>query len=192
MSCTAQTLSDRFALIVDGLCRVVAAHSARDRSAVPMIVLVWSRLRRIAARFARIAAQAGAGKIPAARTRPPRIRLPSPASPQRLPRGFAWLVRAMPESACFGSQLSHLLAEPEMAALLEAEPRLARVLGPLCRMLAVEPIAGTKVSAGKPTPPPRSTPPAPTLPRQRPERRQPGRLSARLVRALSGRIFEPA
>ena len=41
------------------------------------------------------------------------------------------------EAACFGGQLQHLLAQPEMQTLLDAAPQAARLLRPLCRMLAV-------------------------------------------------------
>ena len=56
-----------------------------------------------------------------------------------LPRRFGWLVIAGKHQAVgYGSQLQHLLAEPEMAALLEASPQARRVLRPLLRALAVE------------------------------------------------------
>jgi len=59
------------------------------------------------------------------------------ASP-RLPRGFAWLIRLAPETACGAEQLRYFLADPEVAALLAAAPRMAQALRPLCRMLGVE------------------------------------------------------
>jgi hypothetical protein len=34
-------------------------------------------------------------------------------------------------------QLRHVLEQPEMVALLQASPQAARVLRPLCRMLAI-------------------------------------------------------
>jgi hypothetical protein len=43
----------------------------------------------------------------------------------------------VPEAAAAGSQLRHLLADPEMAALIEAAPQMGRLLRPLCRSLGV-------------------------------------------------------
>src|SRR4051794_25959154 len=140
-------LSDRLALIVEGLCRALAARGAKDRSAVPLIVLAWTRLRRLSARFASLAATVRAGRLaaaPAARGRAdPRPALPRraipPASqpeawpatpslpvsplPNRLPREFGWLLRLAPEAAAYGGQVQHLLADPELAALLAEVPQ---------------------------------------------------------------------
>src|ERR1019366_837035 len=44
--------AERFALLIAGLCRAVAAQSAGGRMAGPLIVLIWCRLRRLGARFA--------------------------------------------------------------------------------------------------------------------------------------------
>jgi len=137
----------RFALIIDGLCRSFAASHARG-VAGPLILLVWSRLRRIGARFAAVAARVRSGTVPAASSRAacrgtacgPAASRPTPSGArQTLPRGFAWLVRLAPEAACHGSQLQNLLSDAEMVALLSAAPQMARVLRPLCRMLGVEP-----------------------------------------------------
>jgi hypothetical protein len=161
------TPADRFALIIDGLCRVVAAQHARGLAG-PMIILIWTRLRRAGTRFASLLARFEAGTLPAAarprrrtacrsaarpaapgedgrgaeidRRSPPQGGSParsSDASP-RLPRGFGWLLRLTPETACGASQLQYFLSDPEVAALLAAAPRIARALRPLCRMLGVE------------------------------------------------------
>jgi hypothetical protein len=137
--------ADRFVLIIDGLCRVVAARHGRGLAG-PLIVLIWGRLRRLAARFAVLAAHVRAGTLPATRRRA----TPRPAAaprafvaPPRTPRGFAWLVRLVPEAAPYGEVLRHLLDDPEMAALLEAAPRMGRLLRPLCRMLGAAPPGGT-------------------------------------------------
>src|SRR5215469_6810038 len=65
------TPADRFALIIDGLCRVVAAQHARGLAG-PMIILIWTRLRRAGARFASLLARFEAGTLPA--SAPPRRR----------------------------------------------------------------------------------------------------------------------
>jgi hypothetical protein len=55
------------------------------------------------------------------------------------PVRFGWLVRAAAwEAAGFGCQLRAVLETPEMVALLLAAQQAARVLTPLCRMLAIE------------------------------------------------------
>ena len=152
-------VSHRFGLVIDGLCRLVASRIAQERAAGPIIILIWNRLRRIAARFARLAADPG--RRIGVKKRPLAAALPRPpvARPAlRWPRGLAWLMRAVPGAAVFGSQLRHLLEDPEFAALLAAEPRISRLLRPLCRALAVEP-------PGAPTPPdpkpPKTSRPAP-------------------------------
>ena len=145
----------RFAVIIDGLCRAVAARAARDRAATALLVLVWGMLRRMAVRLATLAAQASAGTLPRHRARAPRApRRQSLRPRQRLPAGFAWLVRLAPEAAGYGGQLQHLLADPEMAALLAAAPQAGRILRPLCRMLAVPPTPALQ-------PPPDARPPRP-------------------------------
>ena len=138
--------TDRFALVIEGLLRSVAG--SHRRLAGPLILLICKRLRRIAAGFAAVAAQVGSGTLRAASSRPERRPVPTGRAPARpawsaagppLPRGFAWLLRLVPEGAAYGSQLQALLSEPEMATLISAAPQIGRLLRPLCRMLAVEP-----------------------------------------------------
>ena len=55
-----------------------------------------------------------------------------------LPRRFGWLVDLVGyQAAGRGSQLAHLLADPEMVALVHDVPQARRILAPLCRMLGV-------------------------------------------------------
>lgn len=145
--------ADRLAGIIDLLCRSVAAQSAGGRLAGPLIILIWSRLRRIAGRFAGLAARFRAGKLvrrAATGRRPARPGRPQGKRP--LPQGSAWLVRLVPQAAAGASQLRYLLAEPEMAALIAAAPQARRLLRPLCRML------GVRLPPGPPAP--GSAPPA--------------------------------
>jgi hypothetical protein len=135
-------LADRFALIIDGLCRAAAARLGAPGparwTAGPLMILLWGRLRRMAARFAALAARAGVRRRaflrPGTVSSPP---LRPRTTPKCLPRRFAWLVRLVPEAACYGTQLQHLLSEPAMAELLAASPQARRILRPLCRMLGV-------------------------------------------------------
>ena len=55
------------------------------------------------------------------------------------PGRFGWLVRAASyQAAGYGCQLRHVLEQPEMIELLKAAPQAARILRPVCRMLAIE------------------------------------------------------
>ena len=134
-------LADRFALIIDGLCRATAARIAVNRAMGPLIILIWRRLRRMASRFAALNARVRAGTLraPRHRTTAPRKPRPPDRLPDRLPQHFAWLIRLVPEAAACGGQLQALLSDPEMQTLLAAAPQAGRILRPLCRMLAVQP-----------------------------------------------------
>jgi len=93
----------------------------------------------------------------------------------KLPQGFAWLVKLVPEAAVYGSQLNFLFAEPEMAGLLAAAPApLRRPVRSLCRMLGVTPPAILALPA-KPRPPP-APPRAKPAKKPRPPPYRPGRL----------------
>ena len=140
-------LSYRLALVIDGLCRAVGVRSAEDRS-IPAVVLnylAWVRLRRLAVRFAALMAAVRAGRLAAARPAHRRVadpfpRLPPPPPlPFRLPRGFGWLLRLVPETAAYTGQVEHWLAHPELEAVIAAAPQAGRILRPLCRMLAIPP-----------------------------------------------------
>jgi hypothetical protein len=161
--------ADRFALLIEGLCQAVAASCGRGLAG-PLILLIWTRLRRLGARFAALAARQRTDKPPPARR--PRPAAPRPRAP-RLPRGFAWLVRLVPEAAVRGSQLRHLLTEPEMAALIAAAPQAGRLLRPLCRMLGVDPPPALRLPR-RPGAAPAA--PAPASPAQVPSAQPPPRL----------------
>ena len=131
--------AERLAGILEMLCRAVADRGGRKLLAVPLVLLVWGRLRRLSTRILRLAAKIEAG-TPPPRPRGPRAPRPGrPKPPLPLPRGKSWLIRLMRmEAAAAGSQLQHLLAEPEMQALA-ADPRMGRLLRPLCHALGVTP-----------------------------------------------------
>jgi hypothetical protein len=138
---------DFLALTLGGLCRAIAARCAGRDAAItlarPLLILLWSRLNRTVLRFAALAARAAAGRLAAPRQRPARPAPVSPPPPRPRPPavGFAWLVRLVPGTAAYGSQLQYLVATPEMTALLAAAPQAGRILRPLCRMLGVPPPA---------------------------------------------------
>ncbi len=141
--------ADRFVRLIEGLCRAVATHGAGRALAGPLAILLWCRLRRMAVRFTALAIRLRPGTWPA-RLRQRSGKSGPPA--HRLPQNFAWLVRLLPEAAVGASQLQHLLADPDMAALIAAAPQAGRVLRPLCRMLGVRP------------PPALTRPPRPRIP----------------------------
>ncbi|MFP5248425.1 MAG: hypothetical protein ACLGP3_01200 [Acidobacteriota bacterium] len=169
--------ADRLARLIEGLCGSVAARSAGGSLAGPLICLIWSRLRGLAGQFAGLAARFASGRLRRYPSRrPPRPGARRPAR-RPLPCSHAWLVRLVPQAAAAASQLSHLLAEPEMAALVTAAPQARRLLRPLCRMLGVRmppgpkpahsaaPTAPEPAAASVSGPPPlRAPPPLPPLP----------------------------
>ncbi len=156
-------------LIVAGLQKAAATRAGRDHAVAPLVMLLWTRLARLTARFDALVARLTAGHSPAGRpaapgrprTRPARK---APAAALRLPRSQAWLIRLLPgEAASYGCQLQALLADPQMAALLAAAPEAGRILRPLCRLLAIAPegLLVLPSAAGKPAPKPRPAKPAP-------------------------------
>jgi hypothetical protein len=130
-----------------------------------MVLYVWNRLHRINAIFQALAALIVAGKLPPERVyrpRSPRIQSPlpalrDPAKPKLFPYTFGWLCGAVPSlprrfgAAQFGGQLRHLLADPEMKALISASPRMRRTLRPLLWMLGIE---ASLIRPPLPPPPP--------------------------------------
>ena len=148
----APTLAGYFALIIDGLCRTIAARGAKSQAAGPLIILLWKRLRRTAVRFTALAARVQAGTLPSSvrpRRRGKRAHPRSPAgegrsegpsglAQPRLPTSFGWLLRLGPEIACYRSQLCHFLSDPDVTALLSASPQFGRMLRPLCHMLGLQ------------------------------------------------------
>ncbi len=154
------TPDDRFAAIIDGLCKAVAASLGRGGMTGPLIILIWSRLRRMATRFTRLAARVRAGKPSVARRRPASSR-PARPRPPRLPNRFAWLPGLVPPAAAYGSQLQYLLMDPQMAALIAAAPQAGRILRPLCRMLGVRPPPILTANLLRPRPAPRGAPSRP-------------------------------
>ena len=131
---TAPELVRRFGAILMGLAAVVARRFLREPRLMTLTVPLWGWLSRSVQRFGRavvrtIPTRTGSrgGQVRSAR-----------AAGVRLPAGRGWLVGVLGyEAVAYGSQLEHLLAEPEMQALVAALPGLGRILRPLRRMLGV-------------------------------------------------------
>lgn len=174
------SLADRLAGITDGLRRALAARGTGERVVGALVFLLWRRLSRLAVRFAALLARFHAGTLPPPRRRPVAAANPgtvaTPAAaaatappPPRLPSDRGWLIHRMRETVVYGEYLRRLLAEPEMAALLEAAPQAARLLRPLWRMLTTEPLPALLRR------PPPIRPPAPALAPARSVRRRAAR-----------------
>ena len=92
------TAAERLARILDDLCKAVAARGPGGFLPIPLLMLVWTRIRRASIRIARLAARAAAGKPPIVR-RAPRAAPQNPASRKpasRLPRRAGWLIGPVP------------------------------------------------------------------------------------------------
>ena len=133
---TAETIAAKLRMILLGLRSVLGMWQLDGALVVRVSALagrVFGRIERMLIRFR-------AGKLRTGVTQPNRKAAAStkPRAPA-LPRKFGWLVIAgKHQAAGYASQLQHLMAEPEMAELLEASPQARRVLRPLCRALAIE------------------------------------------------------
>ncbi len=138
--------AERFARLIEAMCRALAAHGLRRGLPGPLTVLIWQRLRAIALRFAARLARGRAVRPASGRTRPtppqPAEQAPPPERPKRprvrlLPENFAWLSRLLPEVTFATGELRRLLDEADMQALIASGPHTGRALRPLCRMLAI-------------------------------------------------------
>ncbi len=157
-----------FSLIIAGLCRAAASRIAVDRSAGPLLVRIFTRLHRLAARLTSLVSRIQAGTLP-----PPGPRRPAARSRDqrraRLPDSRGWLLREVPGAAEYAGQVQALLADPQTAALLEAAPQAGRIFRPLCRMLAIplpdhlrrlRPPTAPRPTAADTADPPADSPPA--------------------------------
>ena len=175
--------AERFGVILRDLREALAAQGVRGALTGWLLILTVGRLNRAAQRVMAIAARLAAGTLrpprpplphpplPHPPSRPPMpmpVPVPAPPAPPaapapprpRLPQRFGWLLRRLlPQEtarcrvANHRSQLAHLLAQPDMVALIEAAPAIGRQIRPVCRMLGLTP------------PPPLRLPPRPRPPR---------------------------
>ena len=155
-------------LILHALWAAIAAALVRRLDLVPKLRLLWSRLQKTSRRLDRLAELVAQGRLPPPRARAANPRTPTPPDPDReqplrLPQGFGWLIPLVPMVGNFGTQLEHLLDDPEMRALIEAAPQAKRLLRPLLHML------GRRAPAflALPARPRKPRPPKPRTPRER-------------------------
>jgi len=105
-----------------------------------LALLLYRRLGEVCRKIERLAARFQAGQLwrREAQTRAG-ARAAAKTGARIWPGRFAWLVRAAGyQAAGYGCQLQHILGQPEMVELLKASPQAARILRPVCRMLAIE------------------------------------------------------
>jgi len=131
--------------VIRALRGAVGGWGARGLLSQALVMLVYHRLGGICGKMERLSQRFQAGRLwrGAARVVGPESSAPDrrerAVAALRLPGRFGWLVRlASYHAAGYGSQLRTILGEPEMVELLLAAPQAARILRPLCRMLAVE------------------------------------------------------
>lgn len=116
------------------LAGLVAWRFLKNPRLVLLIVPLWRRLTRISRRFEQAVLRPGKMRV----ARPGRAAA-NKARAAPLPRKRGWLVGELgSEAAAYGSQLAHVLAGPEMQALIAAVPGAGRVLRPVCRMLGYD------------------------------------------------------
>jgi hypothetical protein len=156
------TLADRFAWLIDGLCKAVGVEAHKRRVEAALAWATWNRVRLLGAQFIALAVRIEAGQLPgsAARaagrvvykrsgrrsTEPRPAAAPrAPRSPQAqfnaaagLPQDFGWIRRLLPETAQYAGLLSYLLDDPEVVVLVEKAPQAKRILRPLCHLLGVK------------------------------------------------------
>ncbi|UNC13456.1 hypothetical protein FE249_04020 [Acidiphilium multivorum] len=128
-----------FLRIVDALYGAIARAGRRgafgpDRDLAAAIAL---RIARLAGRIADLAARLEAGTLHPPRRQAPRRSAPRPRAPSALPRRRGLAAAGGFEIRGYASQLAHLLNQPEMAAILAADPRFGRAVRPLCHLLRI-------------------------------------------------------
>jgi hypothetical protein len=150
------TPTERFASLIERLMQDVAGDVPTGWLPIPLVRLMWRRLRQLNARFLSVLARFRAGTLPKPATPPPpgdARRGPPPADPPSgsqpshgprphdLPRRIGWAFRKISWARFRRDELQDLLDDPEMAILVADAPQLGRTLRPLCRMLGVTPPA---------------------------------------------------
>jgi hypothetical protein len=142
--------ADRFTCLMEGLFKDVAAEAPLGWVAIPLIKLLWRRLRRMSRLFISIMARFHAGTLPAPGCARRRVAPARPAAasdpsegprPQDKARRFGWVLQVTYAAMVRRFDLIEMLDDPETPAIYAEAPQLGRVLRPLCRMLALRPPA---------------------------------------------------
>jgi len=140
--------TDRFNSLMEGLFTDVATEVPKSWIAIPVITLVWRRLRRMVRRFNTIMARFRAGALPAPDSAPAGAAVARPAAaprpahgsrPLELPRRKGWVIQAISWFLLVRHyELEEMLDDPETAALVADAPQLGSVLRPMCRLMGVK------------------------------------------------------
>jgi hypothetical protein len=158
---TRLSLPDLFTSLIEGLFKDVSAVPALAWLGwvnIPVIKLLWRRLRRMSRLFASILAQLEAGTLPAPVSAPrraaPVVPAPDrPAAASQPPHGpyeppptgqpgrYGWVLQITYATMIRRFDLIEMLDDPETAEIVAKAPQLGRVLRPLCQMLALKPPA---------------------------------------------------
>jgi hypothetical protein len=183
------SLTERFGWLVKAVAFRVHWLGRREPARLSVTELVAARLRRTVDRFTALLARFEAGTLTPPKPRPARPRPepaepadpePKPPRPERapLPRHFGWLreISGDHEITRLGQGLQALVADDaRMRALIEAAPRVGRLLRPILWMtgapwippILVPPKPDARMTrwmagnAGKQAPPPPPPPPPP-------------------------------
>ena len=147
------TPAGRFNLLIDRAMKNVADVIVWGRIPIPVIRLVWRRLRNLRARYNTILARFQAGTLPAPNTAPPQPAAASPPPeappsdaptpkappPPRLPQHSGWLLDTISWFVTLRRhELEEMLDDPQTKAEVTEAPQLGSALRPACTMLAVK------------------------------------------------------
>jgi hypothetical protein len=137
-------LAQRLALTIAGLRLKVGEQGGRgcDPALVPLIVQSYGRLGRIMQDFSALVARLATGWRPrrfvARAKRLGVAQAMVAARAARLPMRLGWLMQLAPGTMQLGGQVRAVMEDPDLVDLLATVPGAARILRPLCRMLAIE------------------------------------------------------
>jgi len=137
-----ESLAARFSIYFHGLRAAVTTLRSAPKDLIAFRDRIWRYLMSLSGRIDRLVRRWQNGTLPKpGAPRPGRTRDPDkPRKPPAfiLPRGHMWLIRQVPATVAFGSQLGHLLAnDAELREFLKAAPQARRLLNPLCGMFGL-------------------------------------------------------
>ena len=164
-------LIGRLSAILMSVRRAIGADHSWRRLPPALLAAIFVRIKHYAVRFRVIATQPlspAAPRCPAPRpaTTTPPTTPPTTRQPARslIPSRRGWLRHLLPTHylAPPRAAMIALLASPEMGALINSNPRIGRVLRPLCHMLAISLPADLRLPSRSPT-----TQRSPTIQRRR-------------------------
>ncbi len=138
-----ERLADVLTRVLFGFRQGVANKVAHLHPYTVMLMALWARVGRAQRRIVRFLTRLQAGTLPPARVRSDAekaSRRENEAQCERAPaHDLAWVrEHAIMELNLARGSMEGLLAEPEVQALLAAEPRFARMVRGLCKLLDLD------------------------------------------------------